>query len=400
MRSPTPRRSRPSNALIAAMSLRPDPGATLTIGLDRQTYSDESNADADRWPSIGRFQIIAQIGRGSFGTVYKAYDTELRRLVAVKVPRGGELGSSTDQQRFWREARSASQLRHPTIVPTFDMGECEGTPYIVGELVEGSSLDKLISSRRFSFRDAAEIVASTADGLHCAHEVGIVHRDVKPSNIMIDAEGRPRIMDFGLARQAQLDATLTGNDQVLGTPAYMSPEQASGQSHKVDRRSDIYSLGIVLYELLTGERPFRGQQQMVIQQVVHDDPRNPRSLNDCVPIDLETICLKAIDKDPDRRYQTAEELANELAAGSDRSPSAAADRSIQPRLPLVPPQPLPGGDDRTGRAVPGLCRRGYDRRLLLDLKSPREGTQGPGGAATERRGGAPLIRPVLHDGQR
>jgi tetratricopeptide (TPR) repeat protein/tRNA A-37 threonylcarbamoyl transferase component Bud32 len=286
--------------------------ATVVASHDDATQSGAVDADDGELPSIGRFQILARIGRGGNGIVYKAYDPQLRRLVALKVPRRESLPASADQMRFIREARSPSQLHHPSIVPTFDLGEANGQLYIVAEFVEGSSLDKLIRERRFSFRESAEIVAAAADGLECAHQMEIIHRDIKPSNIMIDRANQPRIMDFGLARQEFVDATITQEGDLIGTPAYMSPEQAGGESHKVDQRSDIYSLGIVLYQMLTGECPFRGQAQMVIRHVLNDDPPNPRTLHNKIPIDLETICLKAIDKDPRRRYQSAAELAAEL----------------------------------------------------------------------------------------
>jgi tetratricopeptide (TPR) repeat protein len=260
--------------------------------------------------TIGRFQIQCEIGRGGYGTVFKAYDSELRRMVALKVPRHD--GLESDRERFQREARNASQLHHPAIVPIFDLGESQGHSYIVSELIEGSTLASLLTCRKFSFREAAELVAAAADGVQYAHEKGVIHRDIKSSNIIVDAKGQPRIMDFGMARQAQTDATLTLEGDILGTPAYMSPEQAAGKSHEVDDRTDIYGLGIILYELLTGERPFRGTPQMVIHQVLTEDPHSLRSLNDSIPADLETICLKAIDKEPDRRYQTARELAEDL----------------------------------------------------------------------------------------
>jgi serine/threonine protein kinase len=247
---------------------------------------------------LGRFELTGVLGHGAFGTVYKARDPELDRSVAVKVPRAGNLAGPQELDRFLREARSAAQLRHPSIVTVHEVGQRDGLPYLVSDFVAGVTLADQISARRPSFREAAVLVAAVADALQYAHEQGVVHRDIKPSNIMIGADGRPCVMDFGLAKREAGEITMTVEGQVLGTPAYMSPEQAQGEAHRVDGRSDVYSLGVVLYQLLTGELPFRGTQRMLLHQVLHDEPRPPRSLNDRIPRDLDTVCLKAMAKEP------------------------------------------------------------------------------------------------------
>lgn len=261
---------------------------------------------------LGKYEVLERVGVGSFGVVYRARDPELDRIVAVKVPRSGNWAVQEDVERFLREARSVARLTHPSIIPVYEIGQSDQTPYLVTEFVQGETLSDVLSSRRPAPRDAAALVATVADALHYAHEMGVVHRDVKPANIMLDKKGTPRLMDFGLARRETGDVTMTMDGQVLGTPAYMSPEQARGDSRKVDGRSDVYSLGVILYQLLTGELPFRGTTRMLLHQVLHDEPRRPRSLSHLVPRDLETICLRAMAKEPAGRYGTSREMADDL----------------------------------------------------------------------------------------
>ncbi|MCA9210880.1 MAG: protein kinase, partial [Planctomycetales bacterium] len=274
---------------------------------------------------FGRYRLIRPLGRGGMGTVWLAHDPQLSRDVALKIPHGSHRADDTWRGRFLREARAAAQLDHAHICPIHEVGEIDGHPYMTMGCITGPSLKEWLTQRVVVPPQAARMMIQLATAVAYAHSRGVVHRDLKPGNVLVDeSDGRLILTDFGLAKStADVDATITQTGILMGTPAYMSPEQASGLAAAGGPATDIYSLGVMLFEMLTGETPFRGTPRVLLTRIVGDEPPSPRRLNDAVPRDLETIVLKCLEKQPERRYATATALVEDLQRFLDHRPIAA-----------------------------------------------------------------------------
>ena len=258
-------------------------------------------------------ELLEELGRGGMGVVFKARQLKLNRLVAVKMILAGRLAGEVELRRFRAEAEAAAHLQHPNIVAIHEIGECDGLPYFSMDYIEGESLDAIVKAGPIGSKRAAGYVKAIAEAVQYAHERGVLHRDLKPSNVLLDKFDRPRLTDFGLAKRLTQDSDLTRTGQVLGTPNFIPPEQAGPSEGKTGPQSDVYSLGAILYFLLTARPPFAGKNlEETLSRVLGAEPVPPRRLNGELPRDLETICLKCLEKDARRRYASAQELANEL----------------------------------------------------------------------------------------
>jgi WD40 repeat protein/tRNA A-37 threonylcarbamoyl transferase component Bud32 len=262
---------------------------------------------------FGDYELLEEIARGGMGVVYRARQVSLNRIVAVKMILDGRLAAAAEVGRFRAEARTAASLQHPNIVPIYEVGDQDGQNYFSMEFVDGANLAQVVRENPLPAARAAGYVRIIAEAIQYAHERGVLHRDLKPSNVLIDPFDQPRVTDFGLAKSLGRDSELTQTGQVLGAPSFVPPEQAAGRKEDVGPHSDVYALGAILYHLLTGRPPFAAETlAATLAQVLNKEPVAPRSLNATIPRDLETICLKCLEKDPHRRYPTATELAEEL----------------------------------------------------------------------------------------
>src|SRR6266480_230431 len=293
-----------------------DPG-----GMDKPTRGDATAAPdgkkatraAELLGELGDYELLEEIGRGGQGVVFRARQKSLNRIVAVKVISLGQWASKTHLKRFRLEAEAAARLEHPGIVPIHEVGERDGSCYFSMKFVEGGQLDEVVRRTPMSTRQAAELIAKVARTVHYAHEHRILHRDIKPGNILLDQKGEPHLTDFGLARLVETESTVTRTVEVLGTPSYMAPEQAVGNNAQLTAATDVYGLGAVFYQLLTGHPPFAGGTTYeTIRLLLGTDPRQPRLWNSKIDRDLSTICLKCLEKDPKRRYPSALALAEDL----------------------------------------------------------------------------------------
>ncbi len=282
------------------------------VTADPSTPLRTSLASPSMLMDFGDYELLEQIGRGGQGVVFRARQKSLNRTVALKVISLGQWASEAHVKRFRREAEAAARLEHPCIVPIYEVGERDGSCYFSMKFVEGGQLDEVIRREPMPPRRAAELIAKVARTVHYAHEHGILHRDIKPGNILLDAKGEPHLTDFGLARLVESESTVTRTLEVLGTPSYMAPEQAEGENEAVSSATDVYGIGAVLYQLLTGQPPFAGGTTYeTIKLLLDTEPRPPRLLNPKIDRDLSTICLKCLEKDPQRRYSSALALAED-----------------------------------------------------------------------------------------
>jgi serine/threonine-protein kinase len=316
--------SAPGTLASGSAHAAPDPDAATVAYTPGGAAADPSGGGAARTyvprgqaaavpATVAGYEVLSVLGRGAMGVVYQARQRGLRRVVALKMILAGEYAGEGDVARFKTEAEAVARLQHANIVQIYEVGEEDGRPFFSLEYVDGGSLAKKVSGTPLPPRQAADVARLLAEGMHCAHEHGVVHRDLKPANVLLTRDGSPKVTDFGLAKRLEDDSGQTRSGTIVGTPSYMAPEQAEGRLKDVGPLADVYGLGAVLYEMLTGRPPFRAESVLeTLQQVRQQEPVPPHLLQPKVPRDLETICLKCLQKEPHRRYASADDLADDL----------------------------------------------------------------------------------------
>jgi serine/threonine protein kinase len=310
------------NPLPAAPSPETAPAADDVPTLLQRPRSAAADAAPPR--QFGEYELLGEIARGGMGVVYRARQINLDRTVALKMILAGRLADQDDIDRFFTEAEAAGRLQHPNVVAVFEVGTIDGQHFFSMEYIEGESLAQKLTRGALPGRVAAKYVHTIAGAVHYAHRQGILHRDLKPSNILIDADDEPQITDFGLAKRLGVDTGKTRSGTIMGTPSYMAPEQAQGRTREVTPAADVYSLGAILYELLTGRPPFKAETPHdTVAQVLENDPVPPTLLNPKIDRDLETICIKCLQKNPQARYASAEQLADDLERYLEGEPISA-----------------------------------------------------------------------------
>jgi tetratricopeptide (TPR) repeat protein/predicted Ser/Thr protein kinase len=308
-----PKNAAPQSSQLDRSAETPDPAGATPPRPQSATPPFDTAHLSPPLPSVPGYEIDKELGRGGMGVVYRARHKQLNRVVALKVLRAGDFASAADRMRFVIEAEMVARVKHPHIVQVYEVGAFEEQPYCALEYIDGGSLQQLLKSQRLSARETAQFVATLADAVQAAHSQGIIHRDLKPANILLDVDGSPKITDFGLAKQTAGGANLTTSGAIVGTPKYMSPEQAAGDLRRQGPLVDVWSLGIIMYELLTGSVPFQADSAMTTLELVRNAvPLPPRRVTPDLPLDLEVICLKCLEREPERRYASAADLAADL----------------------------------------------------------------------------------------
>lgn len=306
---------------------------TIDVGKPSTVNSGAIEGADSEHRVIGNYEILEEIDRGGMGIVYRAYDPNLNRIVALKMIRTGKLASESDIQRFRAEAQAAAKLDHQGIVPVYEVGTHEAHPYFSMAFIEGSNLDAFHKQKQLSVDEACALIKQVALAIDHAHENGLVHRDLKPANILVDQKGRPRVTDFGLAKSLESDDGLTGTGEILGTINYMAPEQAAARNDQVDRMTDVYSLGAILYWMCTGRPPFETDNPVdTLLRILDSEPTLANQVNPKVPYEVAVICVRCLEKDPKNRYQTAGELAEEISRYLRGEPVEAAKANLVTRF--------------------------------------------------------------------